>query len=97
MKPNVGNKYNIWEERLVWVAVLIFGMVATVPLSMILDIDLVSLLALVVSIAAFYIAFKNKKPPSSQQRLDQLEELKASGRVTEEEYAAKRQEILNDL
>jgi hypothetical protein len=34
---------------------------------------------------------------STRDRLDQLDALKAEGRVSVEEYAAKRQEILKDL
>jgi hypothetical protein len=35
--------------------------------------------------------------PSTSQRLQELETLRATGAVTEEEYTAKRAQILSDL
>jgi len=99
MKQNADNnsgKYAKWEDALATVGIFLGGLLLAVALDMALGSGTASLAALALAVVACYRT-ANKKPLSPQQRLERLEELKASGRLTEEEYAAKRQEILNDL
>jgi Short C-terminal domain len=43
------------------------------------------------------VAFPPPPPPSAAQRLQELETLRATGAITESEYAAKRQRIIAEL
>ncbi len=99
MKQNAGNtsgKYAKWEDAFATVGIFLGGLLLAFTLDKALGSGIVSLAALALAIVACYRT-ANKKAPSPQQRLEQLEELKRSGSLTEEEYAGKRREILNDL
>ncbi len=92
MKQNAGNKpgkYAKWEGGLAKVGIAVFATFLLFPIF--------GPFSLLISAIALCVALFVKSAPSPQQRLEQLEELKRSGSLTEEEYAAKRREILNDL